>query len=155
MHPGNDRPAPASIVAAGLAYRAKPVRPPYPGRVPDPAAPVIDPADAVAAAVLGHPTVACLDGGPFGAIVSYLPVRRRVLGVQVAARSARVGVVVRPGVALPRLSEEIGALVRGVLGPVSVEITFCDIAEEIPTGTGGAAAPDTQRAADGDHAGLA
>ncbi|MFC5996797.1 hypothetical protein ACFQE5_21550 [Pseudonocardia hispaniensis] len=101
--------------------------------MPDPAAPADDPVHAVAAAVLGHRGVVRLDGGPYGTVASYLPGRRRVLGVQVGAGSAHVGVVVRPGVALPRLSDEIGALVRDVLGPVAVEVTFFDIAEDAPT----------------------
>ena len=38
-------------------------------------------AEAVAAAVLAHPGVARLSGGPFGTIASYLP-GRRVIGVR-------------------------------------------------------------------------
>jgi hypothetical protein len=51
----------------------------------------------LAAAVLAHPGVARLDGGPFGTVASHLPGRRRILGV-------RIGV-----------------------GPVAVEVTFSDV----------------------------
>ncbi|MHA6795881.1 hypothetical protein ACVGVM_20540 [Pseudonocardia bannensis] len=89
-------------------------------------------AEAVAAAVAAHPAVARLAGGPFGTVASYLPGRRRLLGVRVgsAGESAEVAVVARFGVPLPRLADELGALVRAILGPVPVEITFVDVVVE-------------------------
>ncbi|MBW0104873.1 hypothetical protein, partial [Pseudonocardia sp. KRD291] len=79
----------------------------------------------VAAAVLGHPAVLRLDGGPFGSIASYLP-GRRLAGVRVGtgAEPTEVAVVVRLGHPFPGLADEIAGRVRSVLGPVGVEVTF-------------------------------
>jgi hypothetical protein len=86
-------------------------------------------AEAVAAAVLAHPGVAALSGGPFGTIASYLP-RRRVLGVRLPLADTdpvQIAVVARMGVALPRLADELGAAVVEVLGPVAVDVTVADV----------------------------
>ncbi|WP_214369250.1 hypothetical protein [Pseudonocardia sp. H11422] len=97
-------------------------------RVPAPATA----AEAVAAAILAHPAVARLAGGPFGTVASYLPGRRRLVGVRVgsAGGPTEIAVVARfgiPGISLPALAGELGVLVRAVLGPVPVEITFADV----------------------------
>ncbi|MDN5919247.1 MAG: hypothetical protein L0I76_29830 [Pseudonocardia sp.] len=82
----------------------------------------------VAAAVLGHPAVIRLDGGPFGSIASYLP-GRRLAGVRVGTgeEPTEVAVVVRLGHPFPGLADEIAGRVRSVLGPVGVEVTFSDV----------------------------
>ncbi|WP_308190936.1 hypothetical protein [Pseudonocardia terrae] len=92
----------------------------------------------VAAAVLSHPAVARLDGGPFGSVASYLP-GRRVIGVRAdepdeahggsAAGPVEVSVVVRwpAGVSLPVLAGEIAALVRDVAGERPVDVTVADL----------------------------
>ncbi|MFR9804689.1 hypothetical protein ACL02T_20740 [Pseudonocardia sp. RS010] len=87
----------------------------------------------VAAAVLGHPAVARLDGGPFGSVASYLP-GRRVVGVRAEEGTGpdepvEVAVVVRwpAGPSLPALAEEIAALVRGVAGERPVDVTVTDL----------------------------
>lgn len=114
--------------------------------VPDPAAPPPAAAlpaagvptgdlEAVVAVVLAHPAVARLDGGPFGAVASYLPGRRRLLGVRIGApgESTAVAVVVRGAPVLADVAAELGAAVRGVLGPVPVEVTFTDVVPgEVP-----------------------
>lgn len=85
---------------------------------------------AVASAVLAHPGVARLDGGPFGSIASHLP-GRRVLGVRLGSgdEPVEIAVVARAGGGpLPRLAEQLTGLVRGVLGDVYVEVTVADIA---------------------------
>lgn len=84
----------------------------------------------VAAAVLRHPAVAGLDGGPFGTVVSYLPGRRRVLGVRIGigAEPVELSVVARLGTPFPRLADELGRIVREMLGPVPVEVTVADVA---------------------------
>jgi hypothetical protein len=89
-------------------------------------------AEEVAAAVLAHPAVARLDGGPFGTVVSYLPGRRRVLGVRIGVgdEPVELAVVVRLGRPLPGLADELGRVVRGLLGPVPVEVTFADVVSE-------------------------
>jgi hypothetical protein len=97
--------------------------------VPEP-----DPAD-VAAAVLAHPAVARLDGGPFGTVASLLPGRRRIEGVRIGAgdEPVEIAVVARLGTPLPRLAEELADAVRTVLGPVAVDVTISDVA---PAGIG-------------------
>jgi hypothetical protein len=88
----------------------------------------IDVAAAVAAAVRAHPAVARLDGGPFGTVASYLPGLLRIDGVRIGIgdEPVELAVVVRPGIALPLLGEQLGAIVRGICGPVAVEVTFSD-----------------------------
>jgi hypothetical protein len=97
-------------------------------------------ADAVAEAVLAHPSVLRLDGGPFGSIASHLP-GRRLPGVRIGAgdEATEVAVVVALGVPFGRLADEIAVRVRTVLGPVPVDVTFSDVgaaAEEPPAPTG-------------------
>lgn len=91
---------------------------------PDPSTP-----EAVAAAVARHPGVAALDGGPFGTVASFLPGRRRVLGVRIGgpAEPVELSVVGHLGAALPALADELAALVRDMLGPVAVEVTVADV----------------------------
>jgi hypothetical protein len=94
---------------------------------------------AVAAAVLAHPAVVRLDGGPFGTVASFLPGRRRIDGVRigVGAEPVELAVVARLGTPLPRLADELGAAVRALLGPVVVEVTVADVAPaELPGPTG-------------------
>lgn len=88
------------------------------------------------AAVLAHPGVESLDGGPFGTVASYL-VGERVLGVRIGTggEPVELAVVARLGIPLPRLAEELGVVVRGVLGPVTVEITFSDVVTAPSTGS--------------------
>ncbi len=99
---------------------------PRPG---SPTALVAPGAPEVAAAVLAHPAVARLDGGPFDTVASYLPGHRRVLGVRIGtgAEPVEVAVVARFGTPLRQLAGEIGDAVRRVLGPVQVEVTFSDV----------------------------
>ncbi|MGE4116236.1 MAG: hypothetical protein AB7G36_18870 [Candidatus Nanopelagicales bacterium] len=94
---------------------------------PGPSAPR-ETAEAVAAAVLAHPEVDRLDGGPFGAIASYLP-GRRLLGVRLGGpgEPTEVAVVVRFGTPLPVLAGSVAERVRAVLGPVAVDVTFADV----------------------------
>jgi len=84
----------------------------------------------VAAAILAHPAVARLDGGPFGVIASYLP-GHRVVGVRIGDGDGpvEVAVVVRltwPG-GLPALADELAAVVRGVVGERPVDVTVADV----------------------------
>ena len=89
------------------------------------------PATELAVQVSAHPDVVRLDGGPFGTVASHLPGRHRVLGVRIGVgdEPVELAVVARFGVSLPGLAEEIGAVVRGLLGPVAVEVTFSDVAD--------------------------
>ena len=86
----------------------------------------------MAAAVAALPHVARLDGGPFGTVASHLPGRRRLLGVRLhggpdGVRAAEVALVARLGVPLPRLARQVASAVRGVLGAVTVDVTFSDV----------------------------
>lgn len=94
-------------------------------RQPEPA----ERAAEVAAAVLAHPAVERLDAGPFGTVASYLPGRRRVVGVRlgVPGEPVEIAVVALLGNPLPRLAAELGAAVRAVLGPVEVDVTVADV----------------------------
>lgn len=87
-------------------------------------------AAAIAAAVLAHPAVARLDGGPFGTVAALLPGRRRIVGVRIGVgdEPTEIAVVARLGTPLPRLAEELGEVVRTVLGPVPVDVTISDVA---------------------------
>jgi len=96
----------------------------------------VDPelAETVAAAVLAHPGVARLSGGPFGTVASYLP-GRRVVGVRLPpdpADPVEIVVVAHLGVGLPHLAQELGAAVAGVLGPVTVDVTVADVETGAP-----------------------
>lgn len=99
---------------------------------PDPSSRV----SALAAALVAHPGVARLDGGPFGTVTSHLPGRRRILGVRIGVgdEPVELAVVARLGMPLPQLAEELGAVVRGLLGPVAVEVTFSDVVPAVEAG---------------------
>lgn len=85
-------------------------------------------AQAVAAAVRAHPAVADLDGGPFGAIASYLP-GRRVLGVRIgeAPGPVEVSVVARLGTPLSQLAAELRDVITAVAGSRPVDVTVNDV----------------------------
>ena len=89
----------------------------------------------IAAAVLAHPGVDSLDGGPFGTVASYLA-GGRILGVRIGidGEPVELAVVARFGTPLPQLAEELGAVVRGLLGPVAVDVTFSDVVAGPTTG---------------------
>lgn len=92
----------------------------------------------LAAAVLMHPGVARLDGGPFGTVASHLPGRRRVVGVRIGggAEPVELAVVALLGTPLPTLANELGAVVRELLGPVAVEVTFSDVVSPTAVASG-------------------
>lgn len=94
-------------------------------------------ASEVADAVLGHPAVIRLDGGPFGSIASHLP-GQRLAGVRIGQgdEPAEVAVVVRIGHPFAELADEIATRVRSVLGPVRVEVTFSDVGASDAPGRG-------------------
>jgi hypothetical protein len=96
-------------------------------------------ATVLAAAVLAHPGVARLDGGPFGTIASYLP-GRRIDGIRIGVgdEPVELAVVARLDIPLPRLAEELAAIVRGICGPVAVDVTFSDVQLDPAPGAGAA-----------------
>ncbi|ANY05487.1 hypothetical protein [Pseudonocardia sp. HH130630-07] len=95
---------------------------------------------AVAAAVLAHPSVLRLDGGPFGSVASYLP-GRRVWGVKVGD-PVEIAVVVALGAPFTEIADEVARRVRRVLGDddVAVEVTIADVGGVTAAGN---ARPDT------------
>lgn len=90
-------------------------------------------ADAVAAAVRAHPAVADLDGGPFGAIASYLP-GRRVVGVRVGqpGEPVAVSVVARLGTPLPQLATELRRVIAAVTRSPVIDVTINDVTTGAP-----------------------
>ena len=82
--------------------------------------------DAVAAAVTGCAGVAALDGGPSGAVASYLP-GRRVAGVVV--RNGRITVQVRArwGIPAPDLAALITMALAPLTGHLPVDVVIADI----------------------------
>lgn len=91
----------------------------------------------VAAAVLAHPAVLRLTGGPFGSIATYLP-GARLWGVRVPGPGepgpVEVAVVVALGTPFAVVADEVAARVRRVLDDpdVRVEVTVADVGA--PTG---------------------
>ncbi|GAA1386106.1 hypothetical protein GCM10009613_19550 [Pseudonocardia kongjuensis] len=81
----------------------------------------------VAAAVLAHPAVLRLDGGPFGTVASYLP-GLRVYGVRLGD-PVEIAVVVALGRPFGEIADEVAARVRAVLGDetLEVEVTVADV----------------------------
>ncbi|SDC43424.1 Asp23/Gls24 family envelope stress response protein [Actinokineospora iranica] len=89
-------------------------------------------ADAVGAAVLGHPAVVRLDGGAFGTVATHLP-GRRVVGVQLGGPgdTVTVSVVLALGAAIPEVGDQLRERVRAVAGPVPVDVHVNDV-EPLP-----------------------
>lgn len=110
------------------------------------AAPVTDPSAGpgpaeVAAAVLAHPAVLRLDGGPFGSIATYLP-GARLRGVRLPAPGepgpAEIAVVVALGVPFAGIADDIAERVRRTLGDpdLRVEVTVADVGVTGPVAAG-------------------
>lgn len=93
-------------------------------------------AEAVAAVVRTHPQVADLDGGPFGAVASYLP-GRRVVGVRVGepGEPVEVSVVARLGIPLTQLGTELCGMITAVTGARVIDLTINDVVIDPPTST--------------------
>jgi len=87
-------------------------------------------AETIARLVLAHPAVVRLDGGRFGEITSLLP-GRRVVGVRagIPGTGTEVGVVLRLGPPIPDVVAQLRELVRGLTGPVPVDITVADLVD--------------------------
>ncbi|MGQ0837872.1 hypothetical protein [Actinokineospora sp.] len=98
-------------------------------RPPDPG----DLADLVGAAVLDHPAVVRLDGGAFGTVATHLP-GRRVVGVHLGVPAddgrvdaVEVAVVLAFGAPIPDVIGQLRARIRGVTGPVPVDVHVSDV----------------------------
>ena len=116
-------------------------------------------AEAVADAVLAHPAVVRLSGGPFGTVASYLP-GRRVVGVRLPLADSdpvEIAVVARMGAVLPLLAAELGDAVAAVTGSMAVDVTVTDVVAvpdaAVAGWTGAAATPvHPARPPNGGHA---
>jgi hypothetical protein len=79
-------------------------------------------------------------------VATLLSGRRRLLGVRIGAggEPVELAVVVRLGTPLPQLADELAGVVRGLLGPVPVDVTFTDVVSEplAPTSRPGTDRPD-------------
>ena len=83
---------------------------------------VVETADEIAALVLSVPGVDALHPGRFGEVATYLP-GRRVSGVKLAEDRVEVHVVLRFGVAIRAVAQQIHAAVAAVVAvPVQVFI---------------------------------
>jgi len=93
--------------------------------------------EGVAAAVTAHPAVERLDGGRFGDVATYLPGRRRLVGVRVgeSGEPVEIAVVLRAGRPIPQAVAELRAAVAA-LRPGPVDVTVSDIAVD-PASVGG------------------
>lgn len=101
---------------------------------PPPGAPTGDPAvlaEQVAAAVIAHPAVARLHGGPFGAIATHLP-GRRLVGVRIGTgdQPVEIGVALRADRPIPEVVAELRRSVADLSGGAPVDVTVADI--ELP-----------------------
>jgi hypothetical protein len=85
-------------------------------------------AEAIAAELLAHPAVVTMSGGPLGVLATHLP-GRKVNGVRVrgAGEPIEIGVILRLGDPLPKVTEELRARVRALAGEVRVDVTVADI----------------------------
>ncbi|MGW5054515.1 hypothetical protein [Actinokineospora sp. NPDC004072] len=88
-----------------------------------------DLADRLGAAVLAHPAVVRLDGGPFGTVATALP-GRRVQGVAIGGQGVEVAVVLRADQPIPAVAAELRDRVRAVVGQVPVDVHVSDV--ELP-----------------------
>ncbi|GAA4862769.1 hypothetical protein [Actinomycetospora straminea] len=110
--------APADARPAGAAV--SPGSPEAPGLGPLP--------ERIAEALLAHPAVAALSGGPFGTLATYLPGRRLpgiVLGD--AGEPDRIGVVLRFGAPVGATAAELRRIVAAASGNRRVDVTVTDL----------------------------
>ncbi len=98
-----------------------------PGRVQLPPEPPT-PADLVVASVMLVPGVVDMHSGMYGEVATYLP-GRRVNGVQIHADATQVHVVLRYGVDIARVAEEIKLVVQPLVG-TPVDVTVQELADD-------------------------
>lgn len=82
-------------------------------------------ARAVAETVTADPAVARLDGGTFGAVLTYLP-GEKLVGVRIDTR-VEVAVVLYLGGPIPAVVERLRARVARVVGDLPVDLTVSDV----------------------------
>lgn len=89
-----------------------------------------DLAETIANDLLAHPSVMGMSGGPLGVLATHLP-GRKVTGVRMQGpgEPVEVGVILRLGDPLPRVTEELRGRVRTLAGNVPVNVTVTDVTE--------------------------
>ncbi|HEY2193352.1 MAG TPA: hypothetical protein VGH76_13790 [Actinomycetospora sp.] len=95
----------------------------------DPTAPGLGPvSERVADALLAHPDVVRLSGGPYGGIATYLP-GRRLLGVALGEgeEPTRIGVVLRLGAPVHATADALRVLVAAQTGARRVDVVVADL----------------------------
>ncbi|MFC5139328.1 hypothetical protein ACFPK1_13890 [Actinomycetospora rhizophila] len=85
----------------------------------------------IAEALLAHPAVAALSGGPFGTVATYLP-GRRLPGVVLGdgGEPDRIAVVLHFGAPVTATAAELRRIVAGASGNRRVDVTVTDL--ELP-----------------------
>ncbi|MGH3631972.1 MAG: hypothetical protein ACRDRL_31590 [Sciscionella sp.] len=108
-------------------------------------------AELLAARILQHPDVVRLDGGPFGAVGSYLP-GRRIVGVSLGSHNspAEIAIVAKMGSPLPSVINELREIARSVLGDRPVDLVVSDIVD--PSESGTTIGPSTESGPSSDRA---
>lgn len=94
-----------------------------------PTAPGLGPlSERVAVALLAHPDVVRLSGGPYGSIATYLP-GRRLEGIALGdgAEPTRIGVVLRLGAPVHATADALRALVAAETGARRVDVVVTDV----------------------------
>jgi hypothetical protein len=89
-----------------------------------------DLARAVAEAVTADPAVARLDGGTYGAVLTYLP-GEKLVGVRVPEVEhgrVEVAVVLYLGAPIPAVVERLRARVARLVGDLPIDVTVSDLA---------------------------
>jgi uncharacterized alkaline shock family protein YloU len=93
-------------------------------------------ARSLAERVTACPYVAGLSGGPFGAVVTYLP-GESVAGVAVREREIEIHLVVEYGKPMPKIAEDVRAAVADLADGRRVDITIADVVDTSTDATKG------------------
>jgi uncharacterized alkaline shock family protein YloU len=90
-------------------------------------------AELIAATVTAHPSVARLHGGLYGDVATFLPSRRRLVGVRVGQRGepVEVGVVLYLDRPIPEIVRALREQVADLSGGAAVDIVVVDVAEPV------------------------
>ncbi|MEJ2886887.1 hypothetical protein [Actinomycetospora aeridis] len=114
-HPAAGTRPPGAAVAPGAAGVAD-----APGLGPLP--------ERIAEALLAHPAVAALSGGPFGTLATYLP-GRRLPGIVLGdgGEPDRIAVVLYYGAPVGATSDELRRIVAAASGNRRVDVTVADV----------------------------
>ncbi len=88
--------------------------------------PATEPAEAVAALVVGCPGVASLSGGSFGEVATYLP-GRRVRGIRLEGQTVEIHVVADWGTPLGPIADQVRAVCHPFAGGRPIDVYVDDL----------------------------